>query len=394
MTSGARVWDAVVVGAGPAGATSARRMARSGLQVLILEKQRWPRYKTCGGGLVGRALRALDVEIGDAIEVEARRAELHQHDGSTAMSFLVERDRPLVSMTMRSALDDTLAEAARGAGAEMRASSEVVDIERRDDRLVLKTTAGIVQTRYLVAADGVAGTTARLAGWSRQPRRIPALESEIQVDPGTRVRFSDVARFDFGLVPAGYAWVFPKRQGLSVGCLSFQPGPAALKRSLGAYLRRLQIRPRERQDHGFVIPVSPRSRRLATDRVLLTGDCAGLADPVLCEGISSAILSGRLAAAAIVDHLAVPTTVTSTYQLSLERSVLKDLQFARVLAHLLYRTPRLRRSAFASLGQSLSESMVEIISGEHTYADLFKRPSRILRGALRMMGSSRAYPNG
>lgn len=391
MTSGSSTWDAVVVGSGPAGATAALHLASKNLRVLILEKQPWPRYKTCGGGLVWRARRHLEVAIEDSIEEVTHRAELHLHD--SAATFSVTRDLPLVSMTMRSILDSTLAAAAVQAGAEMKADCRVDQIARQSDCLVVVAAGETFRGRYLVAADGATGSTAALTGWTAQPRLIPALESEIQVDRATLERFSDVARFDFSLVPAGYGWVFPKRDCLSVGCLSRRRQPD-LRRHLETYLERLEIRPTAREDHGFVIPIAPRARLLAKDRVLLTGDSAGLADPVTGEGISNALVSGRLAAMAITDCGPDPKTVTNSYQRSLESCVLNELRYARILARLLYETPRLRGFAFRHLGQTLSETMADIISGDLTYRGLLRRPSPYLHAAKRIVIGLATYPKG
>jgi geranylgeranyl reductase family protein len=392
MSSGTPAWDAIVVGSGPAGATAARHLARGGSRVLILEKQSWPRYKTCGGGLVARTRRLLDIGIDEAIEVEAHRAEIHLWDADA--EFTVDRDDPLVSMTMRSQLDDVVTSAALRAGAQSRTECGVSHVERQEGTIAVAAGDEIFHTRFLIVADGAAGPSAALAGWPPHPRLIPALESEIDVDPDTYARFVGIARFDFGVIPAGYAWIFPKAERLSVGCLSYNRRRPDLKRHLHTYLQSLEISPRAQQSFGFVIPVAPRARRLAEGGVLLTGDAAGLVDPVTCEGISHAILSGQFAAQAILDRPNEPEGACHRYQQLLSSSVLPELRAARLLAGLLYQMPRIRRLAFRRVGHSLAEVMVDVISGELTYRQLVSSPSRYLRAFQGMMRRPGAYPNG
>ena len=85
--------DVVVVGAGPAGACAAYHLARGGADVALVEKATLPRYKTCGGGIVPRALREMPVPIGDVVERECFRARLGASE--TGPSFVVERPHPL-----------------------------------------------------------------------------------------------------------------------------------------------------------------------------------------------------------------------------------------------------------------------------------------------------------
>src|SRR4051812_26581186 len=109
-------FDVAVVGAGPAGASAAHVLASHGISVAIVDKAKLPRYKTCGGGLLYRAVRALPVDIGPVSEREFRSIEMNL---SPRLRFEVRRAFPIVTMTMRDAFDHLLVEAAAAKGAEV-----------------------------------------------------------------------------------------------------------------------------------------------------------------------------------------------------------------------------------------------------------------------------------
>ncbi len=374
----ASIGSVIVVGAGPAGATCARVLAEGGREVTLIDRARPPRYKTCGGGLVGRALRHLDLDVSPALETSCKRLELHLADSDRPAT--VERDDARVGMMMRADFDRYLVEAAVAAGAELDAPTTVEGLSRRTGGgWIVRTDREERRARWLIAADGASSPVARAAGWPRHRHLVPAIESEIRVPPAVHARFAGTARFDFGPVPAGYAWVFPKAGHLSVGCMSTdrRPNPP-LRSSLDRYLEFLALEPiAERADRGWVIPVRPRARSLARDGVLLTGDAAGLADPIACEGISNAVLSGRLAAEAVARP--GPGGVERTYERSLERHLLPELRSARWLAQALYRHPRLRRRALGRFRDELCEVMADVFAGTRSVRSLVSRPGSYLR---------------
>ncbi|MCZ6596680.1 MAG: geranylgeranyl reductase family protein [Planctomycetota bacterium] len=395
-------FDTAIVGGGPAGACAALLLARAGRPVVLFDREEHPRYKTCGGGLVRRALNELPIDLEEldgcgeaAAGIELFAAEMHLAD--SGLAFRVERPEPLLRMTMRSDLDHALLQAAASEGADVRQPCAVTGVAREGDpgdTIRLETEGGPVTARFVLAADGALSRTAAAAGWTETPELIPALESELSVPASHLERYASCARFDFDVVSDGYGWVFPKRSHLSVGVLSMRRGRSGLLRLLERYLERLGLDDvRGAEHHGFVIPVRPRPGPLARDRVLLLGDAAGLADPLTAEGISGALISGRLAAEALLAHDPAPGSVERAYHRALDRALLRDLAVARRMARVIYGSPRWRARLFRSFGQLFVEAMTAQISGEQTYRELLLRPTvwaRLLRGKLRRSPSPRA----
>ena len=371
--------DAIVVGAGPAGATAAAALARRGARVALVEREKLPRYKTCGGGVVGRAFKSWPEGAARPVERECRAAVASFLESD--VSFRVERAAPIVSMTMRAELDRALCESATAAGAQLLEGCEVTGVRADREGVDVETSRGKLRARFLVGADGVLSSVARLAGWERAPRTIPALEIEARVPPEVFERFAGAARFDFEAMEAGYGWVFPKREHLSCGILTMRRGLGGLHGALERYLARVGVAPILAEErHGYVIPVAPRPGGLARGRVLLAGDAAGLADALTGEGISIAMASGRIAAEAVLEG--DPARVRRAYARALRREILGELRIGRWLAWLVYRRPELLRALLRRRGQSLCEGLTDVFAGERTYRSLVGRPGSYLRLAL------------
>jgi geranylgeranyl reductase family protein len=371
-------FEVAVIGSGPAGASAALALAQSGHSVVLLEKAALPRYKTCGGGVLARAFHRLPPAVHTAIECAFHSVALHLP--GPGLSFVATRPQPLVYMAMRADLDWLLVRQARQAGVQVVESCAVKGLEERNDGVEIIAEAAIYHAKFVVAADGVHGVTAKAAGWSPLPALAPALEHEIYLSDEDFARFSQIPRFDFGAIDGGYAWVFPKRAHLSVGIMSAQRVCPHLPAALGAYLRGLGItRITKSERHGYLIPLAPRRGPLARGRVLLAGDTAGLVDPVTAEGITHAVWSGQLAAAALTECHLDASVIAARYQLLLEQNILGDLRAARFLARLLYRHPRLRDGIFRRRGQKLCEFMASVVMGEARYSDALKRPASYLK---------------
>ncbi|HET7039828.1 MAG TPA: NAD(P)/FAD-dependent oxidoreductase [Gemmatimonadales bacterium] len=359
-------YDVAVVGAGPAGSTTAFHLARSGLRVALLERESLPRYKTCGGGLVGRALRWLPVPVDPAAERVCREIVVGLVPRHLAFSY--RRPYPLITMTMRSALDALLARSAEAAGADLLAPCELRGLEEAGDGVRLDTSRGPLRADFVVGADGATGVVARSGGWDARRHAIPAIEIETWVDDATMARLGDAARFDFGLPSRGYAWVFPKASHLSIGVLTTRRGTHDLSGALAAYLAMLDVRPRHVERHGYVIPTTAATGRLVRGRLVAVGDAAGLADPLTAEGISFAALSGRLAAAALVEAGLDPARTAERYERAVSRHIRPELRAARVLARVVYGPLPVQLAVYRTVGRRLARVVADVAAGNRPWA--------------------------
>ena len=373
-----KIYDVVVIGAGPGGSSAAGGLARRGFSVLILEKAALPRYKTCGGGLLQRARRLMPDAVAGVVNREFRAVTLNFL--AAGLSFTATRAEPLVSMTMRAQLDQVLVRAAQKLGAELVESCRVKNVAQQEQFVEISTDKQMFRARFVIGADGVHSLTAKANGWSPLPRLAPALEWELQLSAEDFARFGHTARFDFDSIESGYAWVFPKRDHVSVGILSTSRTNTNLPAKLENYLAAIGLKQiLKSEKHGYLIPLAPRREPLARGRVLLVGDAAGLADPITAEGISYAWHSGQLAAEALAESRLKVAATGARYQALLEKNILRDLRAGRLLARVLYDYPCLRTRAFRWQGQRLTDFVVAVVMGEGGYAEVLKNPASWLK---------------
>jgi geranylgeranyl reductase family protein len=366
-------YDVVIVGSGPAGSTAANFLASNGIEVLIVEKASLPRHKTCGGGVVYRAIQQIPDDINGCIEKKCFITEVNVLDINK--KIVTQRSNPIVTMTMRKNFDFSLLSIAVKNGAIIEHNCEVVDVAIQKDSVNLKTNRGDFFAKFVIAADGVMSTIAKKTNWDNSHLLIPALECEVSVSNDIFRRFSQASRFDFGIIPNGYAWVFPKRRHLSIGVLSMCRGAVKLNELFRKYLKAIGIDHVDKiERHGYLIPVRPRTPPFAQKRVLLTGDAAGFADPVTAEGISFAIQSGRIAAQAILDGNFDAVRTMRMYDAEIERQILPELQSGSILAVLLYDHPKLRTLLINLYGKKLTEMITDVFMGEKTYNEILQIP--------------------
>nr|WP_240957820.1 geranylgeranyl reductase family protein [Streptomyces barkulensis] len=293
------VWDVVVVGAGPAGASAAYAAAVTGRRVLLLEKAELPRYKTCGGGIIGPSRDALPPGF-----------ELPLRDRVYAVTFSLDgrfartrRSRNMLfGLVNRPEFDHALVESAQKAGAELWTGAAVTRVEQHGPAVPDRRTVAVVLAdgrtvlaRAVVGADGSAGRIGAHVGVKVDQVDL-GLEAEIPVPPSVAEDWAGRVLIDWGPLPGSYGWVFPKGDTLTVGVISARGEGAATKRYLEDFVARLGLAGFEPAiSSGHLTRCRSADSPLTRGRVLVCGDAAGLLEPWTREGISFALRSGRLA---------------------------------------------------------------------------------------------------
>ena len=287
-------FDAIVVGAGPAGSTAALRLARGGASVLLLDRERFPRDKPCGGGLTERAVKQLPLSVEPVVEEVVDRFELGFRYGRR---FVRGGERPLVLMTQRRRLDAHLAEEAAAAGADFRDGSRATAVE--DDGTV-RFDGTVARADVVIGADGVNGLCARALGFGDRRHGV-ALEGNVSFAHAHEERWRGRAVVELGTVPGGYAWVFPKGDHVNVGVGGWRSEGPRLRQHLAAACAGYGL-PHEQLEsvRGYRLPMRRDGESPVRGRVLLVGDAAGLVDPLSGDGICEALLSSRLAVEAVL----------------------------------------------------------------------------------------------
>jgi geranylgeranyl reductase family protein len=362
--------DVIIVGAGPAGATLAYELGKRGIGVLVLEKEKLPRYKCCAGGVTSKTAKLLDFDISEVVEDTVYEVSFTFNLGSP---HLRQHSQPLIYTVMRDVFDYFLVKKAQQQGAVLIDGQRIAQIQVSGDWVEVSTADNSFRSRLVVGADGAYSVVARELGMVRSMEYVAGIESEIVVPEEELAKWKSRVQMDLGCIPGGYAWVFPKRNHLSVGTGCLVSKAKSLNRRHQKFLNSLSIGNYTIiRSSSHLIPTCTKGRLVWQDKALLLGDAAGLADPLTGEGIYNAILSAQLAAPVIENSLVHDKGKLEDYQEAVDEKIMSELRTARVLSKFFIRFPHL---AFGMLKRSDGAwgTGCNLMLGETNYAAIKER---------------------
>jgi geranylgeranyl reductase family protein len=305
VDAGRQLWDAMVVGAGPAGCAAAYDLAAAGQSVLLLDKSDFPRPKACAGGLTIKAVQALRYSIDPVVKKVVRRVRLEGEtlSSSPASAVVLKSGEPICVMTVRAEFDQYCLRKTMAVGACFRKILGIRQVVRSGNHVHLLTTGESFRARFLVGADGASGQLRRLCAAGSWFSQGFALEVQTST-PRDAVDLT----FDFAPVSNGYAWIFPKGDHLNVGVYSLSSAAGLTRSRLLSYLKGRLGTDTVDGVTGQYLGIGAGENEAEyvqpdlRDRVFLVGDAGGFVDPLTGEGIYGALLSGQAAANAILSH--------------------------------------------------------------------------------------------
>ena len=363
--------DIIIVGGGPAGSMTAYSLAKRGVRVALLDKDLFPREKACGGGLQHKAVKYLP-EGWEKVE----RGKLTSMSFSYRCEDLFKRQPGdvLVHSVLRREFDQFLIDAAREAGAEVHLQTKVDSIEVTADGIAVRGPGLSMNARFLVGADGANSVVRphvndrsayywQVGLYCEVPRDLVSLPTD----------FQDCMSVDWGTIPNGYAWVFPKDTTVNIGVGAPASMGSLLRKYLAHFLEHsplLNGNPLTNVKFlGHQLPTACRGTRFSKGRVVLVGDAAGLIEPFTGDGISYAVHSAQIAADCLYSALQRNDFDHEEYTRQLSREILVELEYARKLQKFFAAFPYLVHNVLRN-NDKVWAAFCKVLRGEDSYKTL------------------------
>jgi geranylgeranyl reductase family protein len=379
-----------IIGAGPAGAMAAVRLARAGAAVSLFDPSH-PREKPCGGGLTGRALAL----VNDVIDVRALPAvvvtsAMVEGPGRAANIRLIDRgatpDSSLIVVS-RAVFDRALTDAAVASGARL-IPEKAIDVSGHRGRMFVRTQRGTHDVDFVLGADGANSIV-------RKKLARPFGRAELSVAAGFFVHGATASSIALKTMceQPGYLWSFPRPDHLAVGVCAAATHRATsgkLRAQTAAWIAQHGLDNATRQTpYAWPIPSIGFQDRddvaLSGDGWMLIGDAAGLVDPLTREGIFFALASGQWAADALVAGPRASTRYAGRVLDGIHPELVRAARLSR-----LFFTPAFSSLFVRALDRSgaIREVFVDLVSGVQPYRGLRRR----LLGTREWTLAARAIP--
>jgi flavin-dependent dehydrogenase len=381
------IYDAIVIGGGPGGATAATLLGKSGKRTLVLEKERFPRFHI-GESLLPYNRRLFD-ELGVTAKLEGAGfprklgAQFHLGNGAKALKLVFQNGvftrETAAYQVERAKFDDILLKHAGESGAEVREGWTVLKFTRTDNHMNVDARGpeGKVESfkgAFLIDASGRANLTGNQDGLRVIHPGLKKLAvfgqwQGIPLDEGAKANDTVIVRLE-----NKWFWIIPlHREKVSVGCVLDQDEFAKMGLPPAEVFERLwksSTTMRERMRNAKLLgPIQSTSdfsyynRRLVGPRLMRVGDAAGFMDPIFSAGVYLAMHSGKLAAGVILESLKAGNDGTPLLR-AYEKKVFRAMRYYWVMVEKFYTKPFMELFLEPRPKFNIPDAVVAILAGE------------------------------
>ena len=351
----------MIIGAGPSGISSACYLSEIYNRVLLIDRQYFPRDKTCGGAISYKSIMLLknDFHIDDS--------QLGKKFFGGAIYEKYNHIRDLNSnqyhlrMVMRKEFDQIILNKSIDHGVEFiqginihRIGEETGEIWIGEEKII---------ANKIVIADGTPSRmdkTLDLSNTSKNSGTVFGYEYNVDIELITNKQVLNLPSIYFGLVDSGYAWIFPKENYLTVGILDMKLSKKVLKNRLYELTRQMipELDIGKIKLKGHWLPYDIPVKKLQSENIFLVGDAAGLADPILGEGIYYALLSGKLLTQAL------KADKPEMYSKLIKKQIGNDFKYGRLMRDVFYK-PRITKKVLKLIGEhdQFADLLMNLVCG-------------------------------
>ena len=384
------IFDVIISGAGPSGSILGYLLSESGYNVLILDKENFPRYKVCAGGIQIRAAKMIPFNIDSQIHNVITRIHFQRKSRD---DFIGEYDQPLMYTIDRKNFDDYLVKKAVEAGCIVKTGERVKELTVERNEVIVFTEKGRYYGKIFAGSDGAGGFTIRKFNNFRKIRKIIGYEIEIPVlgygkkycadrkenaDKKSNLALfdKDSVVIDFGGVKYGYLWLFPKNKRISAGMGGLPEKSREIKKYLSAFIKNTDFfiinEKEESQVHAHFIPVRSRNDFISSYRILATGDAAGFGDAFTGEGLYNAILGSHIAFSSVDKALKNSSFEFHDYNKKVSSEIIKNIEYSMIISKIFFSSQYFYYKLIKK-NEKLFKSCCRILRGEKTYSDVVNK---------------------
>lgn len=311
-------YDAVIIGAGPAGIAAAKTFNKNEISFCIIDKNRFPRQKLCGGGLTNKSinmLKRLDLKIENISKTPCKNVMIEVKNVKKEL----ELNNSIV-MIDRIDFDNNILNQIDG---DIFLGENIIEIKDN----ILITDKNSYEFKHIIFADGVNGYSRKLIE-NRKFGFCVEYESE---------KLTDKVILNFSAINDGYGWIFPKEKHTTIGLGNFDENKCDYINLICEFAKKYNFEIDKTKIRGYHIPLYSKEiyeKSVIDNKFILIGDAASLVDPISGEGIYYALTSGMYAAQSIIQTLNDNSDLKSIYfekTQNLSNSLDKRLKASKLL---------------------------------------------------------------